>query len=63
MNKKRLFTLAIASLLATIRAGSFETARADNIDLSTVPQRDSVQLTIYNSEDITLVRETLLVYG
>ena len=31
---------------------------ADNIDLSTVPHRDSVQLTIYNSEDITLVRET-----
>src|SRR5262245_57146015 len=33
-------------------------ARAENIDLSTVPQRDTVQLTIYNSEDITLVRET-----
>jgi len=32
--------------------------RAENIDLSTVPQRDTVQLTIYNSEDITLVRET-----
>jgi hypothetical protein len=32
--------------------------RAENIDLSTVPTRDSVQLTIYNSEDITLVRET-----
>ena len=26
--------------------------------MSTIPQRDSVQLTIYNSEDITLVRET-----
>jgi hypothetical protein len=33
-------------------------ARGENIDLSTVPARDSVQLTIYNSEDITLVRET-----
>jgi hypothetical protein len=33
-------------------------ARGDNIDLSTVPQRDTVQLTIYNSEDLTLVRET-----
>jgi hypothetical protein len=33
-------------------------ARAENIDLSTVPTRESVQLTIYNSEDITLVRET-----
>src|SRR5829696_8635888 len=31
---------------------------ADNIDLSTVPKRATVQLTIYNSEDITLVRET-----
>ena len=30
---------------------------ARNVDLSTVPRRDSVQLTIYNSEDITLVRE------
>ena len=31
---------------------------AKNIDLSTVPDRDTVQLTIYNSEDLTLVRET-----
>jgi hypothetical protein len=29
-----------------------------NVDLSTVPSRDTVQLTIYNSEDLTLVRET-----
>src|SRR5947208_4485940 len=35
--------------------------RAENVDLSTVPRRDSVQLTIYNSEDITLVRETRIV--
>ncbi len=34
---------------------------AKNVDLSTVPQRQSVQLTIYNSEDITLVRETRVV--
>jgi hypothetical protein len=34
---------------------------AENIDLSTVPARDTVQLTIYNSEDITLVRETRVV--
>jgi hypothetical protein len=34
------------------------TVRAENIDLSTVPARDTVQLTIYNSEDIRLVRET-----
>ena len=31
---------------------------AKNVDLSTVPTRDTVQLTIYNSEDLTLVRET-----
>jgi len=31
---------------------------AKNVDLSTVPRRDTVQLTIYNSEDLTLVRET-----
>ena len=33
-------------------------AIAENVDLSTVPARGSVQLTIYNSEDLTLVRET-----
>jgi hypothetical protein len=33
-------------------------AAARNVDLSTVPDRDTVQLTIYNSEDLTLVRET-----
>src|SRR6186713_1148610 len=36
-------------------------ARAENVDLSTVPARSTVQLTIYNSEDITLVRETRAV--
>ena len=33
-------------------------AQAQNVDLSTVPDRDTVQLTIYNSADLTLVRET-----
>jgi hypothetical protein len=33
-------------------------AWARNVDLSTVPARDRVQLTIYNAEDLTLVRET-----
>jgi hypothetical protein len=33
-------------------------AQAKNVDLSTVPNRNTVQLTIYNSEDLTLVRET-----
>jgi len=35
--------------------------QAKNVDLSTVPKRDTVQLTIYNSEDLTLVRETRTV--
>ena len=34
---------------------------AENVDLSTVPKRNTVQLTIYNSEDLTLVRETRTV--
>lgn len=34
---------------------------AKNVDLSTVPKRNTVQLTIYNSEDLTLVRETRTV--
>jgi len=44
--------LTIVALLLTVPAG------AKNIDLSTVPDRETVQLTIYNSEDLTLVRET-----
>ena len=36
-------------------------ALARNVDLSTVPRRNTVQLTIYNSEDLTLVRETRTV--
>lgn len=34
---------------------------ARNVDLSTVPERNRVQLTIYNSEDLTLVQETRVV--
>ncbi len=41
--------------------GSLRTATARNVDLSTVPRRNTVQLTIYNSEDLTLVRETRIV--
>lgn len=44
------FTLVVLTLIMS--------AHAKNIDLSTVPDRDTVQLTIYNSEDLTLVRET-----
>lgn len=46
-------------LLALARCGA--PLRAENVDLSTVPARNSVQLTIYNTEDITLVRETRAV--
>ena len=41
--------------LALACAASLAAAR--NVDLATVPRRDTVQLTIYNSEDLTLVRE------
>ena len=37
---------------------SASAARAQQIDMSALPPRESVQLTIYNSEDLTLVRET-----
>jgi hypothetical protein len=50
---KNNLPFGLAALL--LIAGS---ARGENVDLSTVPKRDTVQLTIYNSEDLTLVRET-----
>ncbi len=46
--------VAVATLVAVVGPA----ARAENVDLSTVPARNTVQLTIYNSEDLTLVRET-----
>src|SRR5215213_10979338 len=46
-------------LLLLLSACGF--ASAKNVDLSTVPKRDTVVLTIYNSEDLTLVRETRTV--
>ena len=49
----KTLTATAALLLAPLSA-----AFARNIDLSTIPARDTVQLTIYNSEDLTLVRET-----
>src|ERR1700735_3655175 len=50
----RFRTAIVALVLLTSAAIS----PGRNVDLSTVPNRDSVQLTIYNSEDLTLVRET-----
>jgi hypothetical protein len=52
--------LIIASGFAWAAAAAGN-AFARNVDLSTVPKRDSVQLTIYNSEDLTLVRESRTV--
>src|SRR5688572_2027330 len=48
--------------IALIVACAFASvAPAKNVDLSTVPKRNTVALTIYNSEDLTLVRETRTV--
>lgn len=46
-----------AMLLTGVLGLAFSQAQAQNIHLATVPERDEVQLTIYNSEDLTLVRE------
>src|SRR5271167_4160122 len=53
MQLMKTLSLTISTLLFLCTA-----AGGENIDLSTVPRRDMVQLTIYNSEDLTLVRET-----
>ena len=45
--------LLTALILATLTVS----ASGQNIDLVTLPTRQSVQLTIYNSEDVTLVKE------
>ena len=47
---KRIFILTILAATAT-----FTRAK---VDLSTLPTRDTVQLTIYNSADLTLVRDS-----
>ena len=56
----RLVRYVLASIGALVTLG-LAVAHARNVDLSTVPKRDTVQLTIYNSEDLTLVRETRTV--
>ncbi len=58
----RAFRWRSCTLLVVVAlACGFAPLRAENVDLSTVPARNTVQLTIYNSEDITLVRETRTV--
>jgi hypothetical protein len=54
----RTLTIAIALGLAAVTSVRGQGTAQSNVDLSTVPSRDTVQLTIYNSEDLTLVRET-----
>jgi len=49
--KRGITTAALLLAVAAAAAGK-------NVDLVTLPARQSVQLTIYNSEDITLVKET-----
>jgi len=51
MNRKTILTALALAVLACA-------ASAKNVDLVTLPKRHTVQLTIYNSEDITLVKET-----
>ena len=53
----RTSLILAAIALGTVLLAAFA-VRAENVDLSTVPARNTVQLTIYNSEDLTLVRET-----
>lgn len=53
-----IFNRFILALLGLFIAHA---SSAENVDLATVPARDSVELTIYNSEDLTLVRETRLL--
>ena len=53
---QRHLTCFIACAMVLLALGQSSFGR--NVDLSTVPDRQTVQLTIYNSEDLTLVRET-----
>ncbi len=47
--KRTIIFLIIAAITNTAQA---------KVDLVTLPSRDTVQLTIYNSADLTLVRES-----
>src|SRR5210317_1682452 len=53
----RQHTLWLSSILLTVLASH---VMAD-VDLVTIPRREGTQLTIYNSEDITMVREHRLL--
>ena len=53
---KTIFAAILGLAIAT--SVQAQSTTQSNVDLSTVPERETVQLTIYNSEDLTLVRET-----
>lgn len=55
MKRRFLRNAVIATAFA---AGIFTASAQAKIDLVTLPQSDSTQLTIYNSADLTLVRQT-----
>jgi hypothetical protein len=44
-------------VVSLVAAACTRQSAAKNVDLVTLPKRDTVQLTIYNSEDITLAKE------
>ncbi|HNJ67194.1 MAG TPA: hypothetical protein PKW28_14945, partial [Turneriella sp.] len=54
MTKLRTRLTRAALLLAVVAAGSLQAT----IELVTVPKSQAVQLTIYNSADITMVKES-----
>ncbi len=54
MTKYALWAISTLLLIATGHAMA-------DVDLVTIPRREGVQLTIYNSEDITMVRENRLL--
>jgi hypothetical protein len=56
MDDKTMKLLSTLALAFALLAGTAAPAR--DVDLVTLPPRAAVQLTIYNSEDLTLVRET-----
>lgn len=52
-DRKRILAAVVATLLAVCTAR----IAVGKVDLVTLPRRESVQLTIYNSADLTLVRD------
>ena len=47
--------------IAVLLLAGFAAEAVADVDLVTVPRREGTQLTIYNSEDITMVREHRLL--